>query len=116
MYQVTFSDQSMAELNKLSIPEQMKIVEVVSAITPRQLHGDAGAVGRFNRAGNIFYRVRAGEFRCYFTVSGDVLYSHYILHRNTFMDFAFRFKLPVTEEQILERHQSFWKYLETLKK
>lgn len=115
-YQVTFSDQSMAELNKLPVEEQLRLVDTISSISPEQLAHPREPIGRFKRGGRTYYRVRAGEFRCYFEIRGDTLFSHFILHKNTLTDFVFRTKLPVTEEQLVEQHSSFWKYLEGLTK
>ena len=115
MFQVNFSEQSMHELNKLDTPSQMQLVEVVSNVSQEQLDQPNEAIGRFHRKGTTYYRVRAGEFRIYFEQEGDALYAHYILHKNTLSDFIFRFKLPVTEEFLAEQHDSFWKYLETIR-
>lgn len=116
MYQVTFSDQSMGELNKLSVEEQMELVDVISSITSDKLDKPREPIGRFTRDGRTYYRVRANDFRCYFEIRGDTLYSHYIIHKHTLTDFVFRFKLPVSEDQLIEQHGSFWKYLETLRR
>lgn len=115
MFQVNFSEQSMQELNKLDTPSQMLLVEVVSTLTQDQLNTPNEEIGRFHRDGKTLYRVRAGEFRIYFEQQGDALFSHYILHRNTFADFIFRSKLPVTEDFLVEQHDSFWKYLDSLR-
>lgn len=116
MFQVNFSEQSMAELNKLDVLQQMQLVEQISNLTPEQLASAKEPLGRFNREGQTFYRLRAGDFRCYFEVNGDQLSVNYLLHKNTLTDFIFRTKLPITEEQMAEQHSSFWKYLESLKK
>ncbi|HNX04309.1 MAG TPA: cytotoxic translational repressor of toxin-antitoxin stability system [Opitutales bacterium] len=116
MYQVTFSDQSMGELNKMTIHEQMKIVEIISHITPEMLAHPHEPLGRFTREGRTFFRVRTDDLRCYFEVKDNALFSHYIIRKHTLTDFVFRFKLPVTEEQIIEQNGSFWKYLDTLTK
>lgn len=116
MFQVTFSDQSMAELNKLPMEQQLKLVDRISNITSEQLANPTEAFGRFHRGNTTFYRVRVGELRCYFEIKGDILYSHYILHKNSLTDFIYRNKLPVTEETMLEQQSSFWKYLESLTK
>ena len=116
LYQVTFSDHSMRELNKLPVEAQLVLVDKISNVTPSQLNEPSEAIGKFHRNGITYYRVRAGEFRCYFEVKGDTLYAHYILGKNSLTDFIYRNKLPVTEETMIEQHQSFWKYLETLKK
>ncbi|MGA2051976.1 MAG: cytotoxic translational repressor of toxin-antitoxin stability system [Opitutales bacterium] len=116
MYQLTFSDQAIAELKKLPKPTQLDLMEKISGLHPDQLASGAEDVGHVDRAGKTFYRLRAGEFRMYFEITGDTLFTHYILHQHSLADFVFRFKLPFTEETLVEQHQSFWKYLESLKK
>lgn len=115
MFQVNFSEQSMQELNKLDTRSQMILIEVVSTLKQDQLDHPNEDLGRFHRNGRTYYRVRAGEFRIYFEQQGDSLFSHYILHKNTLGDFIFRSKLPVSEEFLAEQHDSFWKYLESLR-
>jgi len=115
MFQVNFSEQSMSELNKLDTPSQMLVVEVVSTLKQEQLDNPNDELGRFQREGKTFYRVRAGEFRIYFEQEKDSLYAHYILHKNTLTDFLFRFKLPVTQEFMIEQNDSFWKYIESIR-
>ena len=105
----------MHELNQLDTRSQMMLVEVVSTLKQEQLDNPGEEIGRFQRNGKIYFRVRAGEFRIYFEQDGEALYAHYILHKNTFTDFIFRSKLPVTEEFLAEQHDSFWKYLESLR-
>jgi len=117
MHQVNFSNQSISELNKLSSAEQMQIIEELSNINPKELEGDSEDIGKFNRNGKIFYRLRSKSLRIYFEIQkDDAVLCHYILQPHTLTDFIFRFKLPITEEQMIEQHQSFWRYLETLKK
>lgn len=115
MFQVTFSEQSMAELNKLDILVQMPIIEKFSALKTDDLQALGEELGRLDRGGKTYYRLRVGDFRIYFElVNGNTLFSHYILHRHTLADFVFRFKLPYREETLIEQHKSFWKYLESL--
>lgn len=116
MYQVNFSDQSMQELNKLDKLEQMEVLAPLSSLTMADLANPAEPLGRFKRGRKIFYRLRSGEHRIYFRVEGDSLHTDYILHSNSLTDFIFRTKLPISEEQLVEQHSSFWKYLETLKR
>jgi len=116
MYQVNFSEQSMSELNQLDIEVQMPLIEKFTGLTQEELEHPKEELGRFDRGGRTYYRLRAGEFRIYFEKRGDTLYSHYILHQHSLADFIFRFKLPYKEETLVEQHQSFWKYLESLTK
>ena len=106
----------MQELNALSQREQLWLVDQLSSLTNDILLAESDAVGRFQRGGKTFYRLRAGDFRSYFTHDGDTLVCHCILHKNTLEDFIFRCKLPVKDKQLLEKDQSFWQYLEGLAK
>ncbi len=115
MFQLNFSEQSMHELNRLDTRSQMLLIEVVSTLSQDQLEHPSDELGRFHRNGRTYYRVRAGEFRIYFEQQGEALFAHYILHKNTLTDFIFRFKLPFTEEFMVEQDDSFWKYLESLR-
>ena len=115
MFQVNFSEQSMNELNKLDTRSQMTLIENFSSLTQEQLDNPSDDIGRFGRNNKIYYRVRSGEFRIYFEQEKDGLFAHYILHKNTLSDFVFRFKLPITEEFMIEQHDSFWKYLESIR-
>ena len=118
MYQVTFSDQSMKELNKLDKLTQLSIMEAFSSLTSAELEGNLPSIGRIHRAGKVFYRLRTGDYRIYFEILPDshTLHAHYLLHQHTLADFVFRFKLPYKEETMLEQEDNFWKYLESLKK
>ena len=115
MFQVNFSKQSINELNKLDKIQQMQVVDKFSSLTPESIKSSE-EVGKFTRNGKDFYRLKSGDFRIYFEIVGNTLYSHYMLHQHSLTDFIFRFKLPISEEQMVEQHQSFWKYLESLKK
>ena len=116
MYQVTFSEQSMRELNKLDKLVQLEVVEPIISLKPADLANPREPLGRFNRGTRVLYRLRASEFRFYFEVHGETLHTLYILHKNSLEEFLLRNKLPVTEEQLVEQHSKFWKYLETLTK
>jgi len=116
VFQLNFSDQAIAELKKLPKITQLDLMEKLSAIRAEDLASGAEEMGRFTRAGKTYHRLRAGEFRVYFEISAETLFTHYILHHHSLADFVFRFKLPFTEETLIEQHQSFWKYLESLKK
>lgn len=116
MYQVTFSDQSMLELNKLDKLAQMEVVMPISNIRPSDLERPREPLGKFTRKGKDFYRLRAGDFRFYFEVTGETLHTHYILHKASLEDWLFRMKLPVSEQQLVEQDSKFWKYLEGLTK
>jgi mRNA interferase RelE/StbE len=117
MYQVTFSEQSMLELNKLNKLDQLDAIEPISSLKPADLEHPREPLGRFTRAGQSLYRLRSGDHRFYFEIRGqDTIHVLYILHSNSLEDFLLRNKLPVTETQLVEQHSKFWKYLESLTK
>lgn len=116
MFQVTFSEQSMDELAKLDTLKQMDLVNDITNLSLEEIKGNRNKVGSFHRGKETFYRFRSGEFRCYFSLKESILLVQYILHKNTFTDFVFRSKLPVTDEVVLEQDTSFWQYLESLSK
>jgi mRNA-degrading endonuclease RelE of RelBE toxin-antitoxin system len=116
MFQVTFSDQSMRELNKLDKMSQLELIAPLSSLSAAELANPREPLGRFKRGRKTFYRLRSGEHRIYFEVHGEILHTHYILHSNSLTDFVFRSNLPITEEQLVEQETSFWKYLESLGK
>ena len=116
MFQLTFSDQSMTEVNALDHVSQLELMEKLSSLTSEVLSDKNSDVGRFSRNGKNFFRMRVGDLRVYFEHGDNTLHCHYILRKNTFNDFVVRFKLPVSEEQDLEKDQSFWEYLEGLAK
>lgn len=116
MYQVTFSEQAMAELNRLDKLAQLDAIDPISSLKPADLAHPREPLGHFRRGQKSLYRLRSGEFRFYFEARGDTLHVDYILHKNSLEDFLLRNKLPVTEQQLVEQDSKFWKYLESLTK
>lgn len=116
MYQVTFSEQAMRELNKLEKLAQLDAIDPISNLKAADLARPREPLGHFRRGNRSLYRLRAGDFRFYFEVRGETLHVDYILHRNSLEDFLLRNKLPVSEQQLVEQDSKFWKYLESLTK
>lgn len=115
-FEVNFSPQSMGELNKLSKHKQLLLIDQMSKLSPAVLTNPTKAYGVINRNGKNLYRFRTDDYRIYFEIINTALYSHYILLPHTWTDFVVRFKLPIREEIMIENDQSFWKYLENLKR
>jgi mRNA interferase RelE/StbE len=116
MYQVTFSDQALKELSRLDTLDQLTIVEPIGNLKPDDFTHPREPLGRFIREGRIYFRLRSGDYRFYFELQGVSYHVHYILHKNTLEDFLLRNKLPVSEQQLVEQHSKFWRYLESLTK
>ena len=116
MYQVTFSGQAMHELNKLDKLAQLDAIDRISNLKPADIAHPREPLGQFRRGQKTLYRLRAGDFRFSFDIHGETLRVDYILHRNSLEDFLLRNKFPVSEQQLVEQHSKFWKYLESLTK
>ena len=116
MFQVTFSEQAMHELNRLDKLAQLDAIDPISNLKAADLAHPREPLGYFKRGPRGLYRLRAGDFRFYFELRGETLQVDYILHRNSLEDFLLRNKLPVSEQQLVEQDSKFWKYLESLTK
>ncbi len=117
MFQVTFASQAMTELNKLDKLTQLTALDPVSSLRQTDLEHPREPLGKFVRAGQDLFRLRSGDLRFYFEVKGnDTLHVLYILHEHSLEDFLLRNRLPVSDEQLVEQHSKFWKYLEGLTK
>jgi mRNA interferase RelE/StbE len=117
MYQLTFSEQSLTELDKLDKDKQLRLFNEISDLAGKAFKSTKSEIPSFHRDGKIYYRLKIDTFRIYVEkVDDSSLLCHYILPQHTMADFLFRAKFPVNEEQMLEQHSSFWKYLESLKK
>lgn len=116
MNELSFSDQAISELNKLSAIDQMPLVEALSTVLPEDLKKNKSQYGAFSRNGQTYYRLRVGDLRLYFTENKGAIFCSHILHKHSITDFAFRAKLPVKEEHLVEQDKNFWEYLDSLSK
>lgn len=116
MYQVTFSEQAMHELNRLEKLAQLEAIEPIIGLRPADLAHPREPLGHFHRGAKAYFRLRSGAWRFYFQALDETLHVNYILHKNSLEDFLLRNKLPVSEQQLVEQHSQFWKYLESLTK
>ena len=118
MYQITFSEQSMREFNKMDKFAQLQFIDSLSNRCDAYMRHDTSDVKCFRRNGVEIYRCRIGDLRVYFEVNAEnnTIFCRYTLKEHTFLDFLYRMKLPLTEEQVLEEQDSFWKYLESFLK
>jgi mRNA interferase RelE/StbE len=117
MYQLTFSEQSLAEINKLDIDARLHLIEQLSSLSDQVFKDQSGSLPKIQRDGISFFRIKIDSFRAYLEPRTDgQLFCHYILPQHTLTDFVFRSKLPISEEQRIEQHSSFWKYVDSLRK
>jgi mRNA-degrading endonuclease RelE of RelBE toxin-antitoxin system len=112
MFQIIFNELSAAELS--SLPKKMQLDLLAEfQILPEDLdHLDSKRFGVIERQGRKLYRYRAKDYRIYFAKTNEGIKIHRVLHKNTFRDFLFRSKLPVSEDAQLGQAREFWKLIE----
>ena len=114
MYQVTFSKQSASIFKCLHQDTQMQLMDYLSRLDIT--HESLNNLGKIIRDKKTYYRIRWQDLRIYFECSSDDnLTIHFLLPKHTWNDFLFRTKLPFNEE-IVEKDNQFWTFLENLKK
>ena len=112
MFQIIFNQLSAAEMSALPKKLQLDLLAEFQ-ILPEDLDRlDARHFGVIERAGKKLYRYRARDYRIYFEKTNEGITVHRVLHKNTLRDFLFRSKLPVSEDQQLEKTREFWKLIE----
>jgi mRNA-degrading endonuclease RelE of RelBE toxin-antitoxin system len=112
MYQIVFSEISAAELAKIPKEVQLELLAEFQFLPDNLDHLDSKAFGVIEREGTKLYRDRANDYRIYFQRSPEGIVVHRVLHKNTIRDFLFRSKLPLAEDEQLEKSSSFWKLIE----
>jgi len=112
MFQIIFNELSAAEISALPKKLQLDLLAQFH-IMPEDLDQlDSERFGVIERAGKKLYRYRAKDYRIYFAKTEEGIKVHRVLHKNTFRDFLFRSKLPMTEDAQLGETHEFWKLIE----
>ena len=112
MYQIVFNEISAADLAKIPKEVQLELLAEFQFLPDNLDHLDSKAFGVIEREGTKLYRYRANDYRIYFQRSPEGIVVHRVLHKNTIRDFLFRSKLPLAEDEQLEKSSSFWKLIE----
>ena len=116
MFQIIFNELSAAELSALPKSLQLELLAEFQ-ILPEDLNRlDAKRFGVIEREGKKLYRYRAKDYRIYFAKTDEGIKVHRVLHKNTFRDFLFRSKLPLSEDAQLGQTREFWKLIEEAEK
>src|SRR5213594_3284579 len=112
MFQIIFKELRPAEISAL--PQNLPLNRLGQfEILPEDLdHLDSERFGVIERDGKKLYRYRAKDYRIYFAKTDEGIKVHRVLHKNTFRDFLFRSKLPVSEDAQLGETREFWKLIE----
>ena len=112
MFQIVFNELSAAELSSLPKSLQLELLAEFQ-ILPEDLDRlDSKRFGVIERKGEKLYRYRAKDYRIYFAKTDEGIKVHRVLHKNTFRDFLFRSKLPISEDAQLGQTREFWQLIE----
>jgi len=109
--QIVFNEISAAEISKLDTLDQMDLLDdfkVTEGDLNQLEEGGEGIFGKIEREGKTLYRFRSKDWRIYFETGAEQVIVHRILHKNSFSDFLFRAKLPLSEDQELAESKHFW--------
>lgn len=116
--QIVFNEISAAEISRLGTLEQLELLDAFKVTEADlndldgDLHDDGQHLGKMVRDGKTLYRFRTEDFRIYFeAVDGSVIV-HRVLNKNTFSDFMFRSKMPLSEDEELAQSKHFWKLID----
>ena len=111
-FQIIFNDRSAAELAHLPKLLQLQILSEFNFL-PEDL--DMAGPGKVRQAPSRkrnLYRYRTKEYRIYFERTEAGLLIHRVLHKNTIKDFLFRTKLPMAEDEMLQKVPEFWELID----
>jgi mRNA-degrading endonuclease RelE of RelBE toxin-antitoxin system len=112
MFQIVFNELSAAEISALPKKLQLELLAEFQILPEDLEHFNSERFGVIEREGKKLYRYRAKDYRIYFAKTDEGLKVHRVLHKNTFRDFLFRSKLPVSEDAQLGETREFWKLIE----
>ena len=112
MFQIVFNEISAAEISQLGTLDQLELLDEFKVSEKDLERIDGDRFGKIEREGKTLYRFRAKDYRIYFEKTSEGVTVHRVLHKNTFRDFMFRSKLPVSEDAQLGENKEFWKLIE----
>lgn len=114
--QIVFNEISAAEISRMDTLAQLELLDAFK-VTESDLVDIDGeqsekSFGKMIRDGKTLYRFRTDDYRIYFEVADNSVIVHRLLNKNTFSDFLFRSKMPVSEDEQLAESKHFWKLID----
>jgi mRNA-degrading endonuclease RelE of RelBE toxin-antitoxin system len=110
--QIVFNEISAAEISRLGTLEQLELLDAFKVTESDLANLDDDRFGKMVRDGKTLYRFRTDDYRIYFEVVDKHVIVHRLLHKNTFSDFLFRSKMPVSEDEQLAESKHFWQLID----
>ena len=112
MFQIIFNDRSAGELAHLPKLLQLQILSEFNFLPEDLDKADPDKFGQLKREKRHLYRYRTKEYRIYFERTEAGLLIHRVLHKNTIKDFLYRTKLPMAEDEMLQKVPEFWELID----
>ena len=116
MFQIIFNDVSAAEMAKMPKELQLEVLSEFHFIPENFKEKQDEKIGILEREGRVYYRFRAKDYRIYFQKEDNKIIVHRVLHKNTLKDFLFRSKLPLGEDEALQKDPDFWRMMDEANK
>ena len=114
--QIVFNEISAAEISRSDTMDQLELLDAFKVSESDLIDLDENqeheCFGKITRDGKTLYRFRANDSRIYFEVADNLVIVHRVLHKNTFSDFLFRSKMPVSEDEQLAESKHFWNLID----
>ena len=114
--QIVFNEISAAEISRMDTMDQLELLDAFkvseSDLVELDDNDEHRNFGKIARDGKTLYRFRANDCRIYFEVAENLVIVHRVLHKNTFSDFLFRSKMPVSEDEQLAESKHFWNLID----
>lgn len=111
MLQIIFSPVSAQELAAMPRPVQLELLDGFQVL-PTDFEKADEKYGLLTRGGKTIYRYRVKDYRIYFEKADGMINVLCVLNKNTFKDFLYRSKWPMSEDQLLQDNPKFWQLLE----
>lgn len=112
MLQIVFTDRSAAELAQLPKMLQLQILSEFNFLPEEIETVDPEKFGQLQREGRKLLRYRTKDYRIYFERTAAGVLIQRVLHKNTLKDFLFRSKLPMAEDETLQKLPEFWELID----
>ena len=112
MFQIIFNDVSAAEMAKLPKELQLEVLQEFHFLPEDFKKDQSEKFGILEKEGKIYYRFRAKDYRIYFQKEENKIMIHRVLNKNTLKDFLFRSKLPLGEDETLQKDPNFWRMMD----
>lgn len=112
MLQIVFNEISAAEISHLDTLSQLELLDAFKVTEADLMKLDGDRFGKIEREGKTLYRFRADDFRIYFEVANNSVLVSRVLNKNTFSDFLFRSKMPLSEDEQLAGSKHFWNLID----